>query len=65
MFTDETWNEVQRELQQMLQFERDRLEDKTLDINATNFTRGRISAIKELLALPEKREALTRNVEPA
>lgn len=65
MFNDSTWQSIERELQLMLARERDRLEDPARTHDETNFTRGRISAVKELLALPTKREALARNVEPA
>lgn len=62
---DETWHEIEREVKQMLDRSRARLEDKSMNIDETNFLRGQISAFKELLALPKKRDALARNVEPA
>lgn len=62
---DETWHRVKSELETMLTHERNRLEDQTKGIDETNVSRGRISAIKELLRLPDKLAALARNVGPA
>lgn len=62
---DATWQLIERELNSMLARERSRLEDPEQDLNQTNNTRGRISAIKDLLALPIKRAALARNDDPA
>jgi hypothetical protein len=62
---DETWHRVKAEVEKMLDAERTRLEDPKAGIDATNVSRGRISALKELLALPRRLEALARNVGPA
>lgn len=62
---DETWHRVKAELEKKLALERGRLEDPKAGIDATNVARGRISAFKELLALPKQLEALARNGDPA
>lgn len=62
---DETWHRVRAEIEACLVNERARLEDPKANIDQTNVSRGRISAFKELLALPKKLEALARNVDPA
>lgn len=62
---DETWHRIKAELEKKLASERGRLEDPKADIDATNVSRGRISAFKELLALPTQLAALARNVDPA
>jgi hypothetical protein len=59
---DETWASVREELEQMLAHERGRLEDPSANIDATNVSRGRISAIKELLGLPAKRARLAQGI---
>lgn len=62
---DETWHRIKAELEKKLALERGRLEDPKADHNATQISRGRISMLKELLALPQQLEALARNVDPA
>lgn len=59
---DETWASVREELEKMLANERGRLEDPSAGIDATNVSRGRISAIKELLGLPAKRARLAQGI---
>lgn len=64
-FTDGTWAGIEAELKTMLESERKRLEDPLRTHDETQVSRGRIGVLKELLALPARREALTWKGDPA
>ena len=56
-FNDSTWNYIAKWATEKLRVERDRNDDQKQDAVQTAFLRGRISAYKELLALPVTRPA--------
>ncbi|MFI4939809.1 MAG: hypothetical protein ACHP7O_05650 [Burkholderiales bacterium] len=63
-FSDRTWREIARWAEERLTVERRRNDDAKLDAAQTAFCRGRISILKDLLALPAHREAQARMDEP-
>lgn len=63
-FTDSTWKAITQILDSKISIERARNDDVKLDASQTAFCRGRISAFKELLALPIQQAARAGKDEP-
>jgi hypothetical protein len=63
-YTDETWRQIAAIITQKIENDRSRLEDHAIDAAQTALYRGRISAFRELLALPIQRAAQAQEDEP-
>ncbi|HEX7642985.1 MAG TPA: hypothetical protein VF472_12330 [Burkholderiaceae bacterium] len=63
-FTSETWTQLASRLGELRANESARLESKDLSLEDTQFSRGKIAAYKELLALPKLLAARSRNDRP-
>ena len=63
-FQDETWKHIERWAQKKLEDSRVRNDANELDAIQTAALRGRISMLKELLALPKQQAAQAQMDEP-
>lgn len=63
-YTDDTWKALVKIITEKIEHDRDHLESIELSPEKTALHRGRISAFKELLALPIQQAARARIDEP-
>jgi hypothetical protein len=63
-FSAQAWVEIARWAEERLALERQRNDDLKLDVAQTAHCRGRISVLKDLLALPKHKVAQARLDEP-
>jgi hypothetical protein len=63
-FAGQTWQEIVRWAEERMALERQRNDDVKLDVAQTAHCRGRISILKDLLALPKHKAARARLDEP-